>query len=191
MRRLILASASPRRRQILKDFGVKYRVARHAVDEDRLERKLGKKSIYAVACGLALAKAESAAAKLKKGIVLGADTIVVLKGRLKGKPSSKAGAVKMLSQLSSHTHRVITGFALIDAATGRVIVDYEETKVTFKKIGTAWIKEYVKKNNVMDKAGAYAVQENSDPFIKSIKGSYYNVVGLPVEKVLEHLKKYF
>jgi septum formation protein len=128
--------------------------------------------------------------RVKKGLILGSDTIVILKGRVIGKPASKKEAYNILRSLSLNRHCVVTAVAFIDAATGKTLVTYDESFVTFKKIGEEWIRDYVENYNVMDKAGAYAVQENSDPFIKKIEGSYYNVVGLPIEKVKRIIKNW-
>jgi septum formation protein len=182
-KKLILASTSPRRHQILKQFGIKYDYIAPELDEEKAKKELGTNDPLKIACGLALAKAASAVHRVKIGIILGSDTIVVLKGKVIGKPSSKKDAFRILRSLSLSRHCVVTAVAFIDAQTGKTLVTYDESFVTFKKLDPEWIKNYVEKGNVMDKAGAYAAQENSDPFIKKIEGSYYNVVGLPVEKV--------
>lgn len=182
-KKLVLASTSPRRHQILKQFGLKYDFIKPELDEEKAKKALKTGDPLKVACGLSLAKALSVAHKVKKGIILGSDTIVVLKGKIIGKPSSRKDAFRILRSLSLNRHRVVTAVAFIDAETGKTLVTYDESFVTFRKLTDKWIRNYVESGSVMDKAGAYAVQENSDPFIRKIEGSYYNVVGLPIEKV--------
>lgn len=183
MKKIILASTSPRRHQILKDFGIKFDYVKPRLDEARAAAKLRTLNPLKIACGLAYAKARSVLSKVKSGIILGSDTIVVLRGKIIGKPRSKKHAYEILLALSRSTHCVVTAIAFIEAQTGKTLVTYDESYVTFRKLAPKWIKNYISTNHVMDKAGAYAVQENSDPFIKKIKGSYYNVAGLPIEKV--------
>ena len=183
MVKITLASTSPRRHQILKDFGIKFDYIKPRLDEARAAAKLKTNVPHKVACALAYAKAKSALGRVKKGIILGSDTIVVLKGKIIGKPRSKKHAFEILRDLSRGKHCVVTAIAFIEAQTGKSLVTYDESFVTFRKLDDKWIKNYIETNHVMDKAGAYAVQENSDPFIEKIEGSYYNVVGLPIEKV--------
>jgi septum formation protein len=190
MNKLILASTSPRRHEILKQFGIKYSFIRPTADEEAAKRKLRSKDPYRTACSLAHIKALSVLPAVKSGIILGSDTVVILKGRLIGKPRSKKDAFNILLNLSRNTHSVVTAVAFIDAKTGKTLVTYDESFVTFKKITRTWIRDYIATNNVMDKAGAYAIQGDSDPFIKEIRGSYYNIVGLPIEKVKSILKKW-
>lgn len=192
MKKIILASTSPRRHQILKAFGIKFEYIKPRLHEGRAAAKLGTKDPLKIACGLAYAKAKSVLNKVKDGIIIGSDTIVVLRGKIIGKPRSKKHALEILLALSKSKHCVVTAVAFIDAKTGKTLITYDESFVTFRKLEHKWIKNYIETNHIMDKAGAYAVQENSDPFIKKIEGSYYNVVGLPVEKVkhiLAHWEK--
>ncbi len=190
MKKIILASTSPRRHQILKDFGIKFDFVKPRLDEARAAKQLNTNIPRKIACGLALAKARSVLNKVKTGIILGSDTIVVLRGRIIGKPRSKKHAFETLKALSREKHCVVTAVAFIEAQTGKTLVTYDESFVTFRHLEPEWIKNYIETNHVMDKAGAYAVQENSDPFIKKIEGSYYNVVGLPIEKVKRILKEW-
>jgi septum formation protein len=190
MQKLILASTSPRRHQILKQFRIKYSFVKPTADEEKAKRKMKTSDPYKIACGLAYIKALSVLPRVKNGIILGSDTIVVLNGRTIGKPRSKKEAFRIIRDLSRNTHCVVTAVAFIDAKTGKTLITYDETFVTFKKLSDSWIRDYIRDNHVMDKAGAYAVQENSDPFIKKIKGSYYNVVGLPIEKVKRVIKEW-
>ncbi|HRQ44448.1 MAG TPA: nucleoside triphosphate pyrophosphatase [Candidatus Goldiibacteriota bacterium] len=188
MQSLILASTSPRRKDILKQYGIKFKVIAPEADEEAVKRSLKTDNPYEIANIIAYEKAKSVLPKVKKGIILGSDTIVVLKGEILGKPKDKKDAVRILSKLSSNTHSVITSIALIDSVTGKSIVTYDESRITFKRMSPNAVRKYIEENHVLDKAGAYAIQENSDPFVKKFTGSYHNIVGLPIEKLLEVMK---
>lgn len=185
---IILASTSPRRKLLLKKFNFKFKQIKPAINEKNFLSKLKNKNPYKIACLLAYEKAKSVMDKVKKGIILGADTIVVLKNEIIGKPDSRKHAISILKKLSNSTHKVITAVALIDVKTFKTVVFADTSYVSFKRLSLKEIKTYINKNNVLDKAGAYAIQEGADPFIKSIKGSYFNVVGLPVEKLKKIIK---
>lgn len=135
---------------------------------------------------LALAKARAVARSLPQGLVLGADTIVVHKGKILGKPADLAEGFKMLAMLQGTTHKVITAIALVDAATSKGKVAHAVSTVTMRPIPPAEIFRCAQKN--LDKAGCYAAQEKKDPVVKKVVGSYSNVVGLPLELVKELLK---
>jgi len=183
MIQIILASSSPRRRLLLKKLNLKFKIIKPFINEKKILKKINNNNPYTVACLLAFEKALSVAKKIKNRIILGADTIVVLKNEIIGKPENVDDAVKILKKLSGSTHRVITGVALINSETFNFITFSDTSYVSFKKLKIKEILNYIKNNNVMDKAGAYAIQEGADPFIKEIKGSYDNVVGLPTEKL--------
>lgn len=135
---------------------------------------------------LALAKARIVAQQVGEGWVLGADTVVVHKGKILGKPADLAEGFKMLGMLQGTTHKVVTGIALVNAATGKEKVAHAVSTVTMRPISPAEIFRYAKKN--LDKAGCYAAQEKKDPVVKKVVGSYSNVVGLPLELVKKLLK---
>ncbi len=181
---LILASASPRRRKLLREHGIRFRVIPSGIREP----SVGAESPAAFAKKLALAKAVRVACKLPRGIVLGADTIVVLKKKIYGKPSSVRDARRMLEKLQGTTHRVITGVALVDAATGKKRAAHAVSSVTMRPLSAGEIRRYAAKHP--DKAGSYAVQEKNDSVVLKIRGSYSNVVGLPMELVKKLLKKF-
>lgn len=183
MAQIILASSSPRRRELLKKLKLKFKIIKPSIHEKKFLKKIKNNNPYTIACFLAYEKARSVAKKIKSDVILGADTIVVLKNEIIGKPKNIKDAVKILKKLSGTTHRVITGVALINSKTFNSIVFSDTSYVSFKKLRIKDILDYIKNNNVMDKAGAYAIQEGADPFIKKIKGSYDNVVGLPTEKL--------
>ena len=179
---MILASASPRRRQLLKKAKIRFKVMPSRI----FEPPPGKERPVSHAKRLALAKARSVAAKVSCGFILGADTVVVLRGRIYGKPSGPAQARRILKALQGTTHRVVTGVALIDAETGRARVGHSISHVTMRRLNPGEIRQYSLRHP--DKAGAYAVQEKKDPVVVRIRGSYTNVVGLPMELVRKLLK---
>ena len=140
---------------------------------------------------LSLAKATSVAHRVVEGIVIGADTIVVLEGRILGKPLSKTEAVEMLTALSGKTHTVFTGFALVDAATGKSRTEFERTDVTFRRLAASEITEYVESGSPMDKAGAYGIQDDYGAvFVERIQGCFYTVVGFPLAKFYVALREF-
>jgi septum formation protein len=139
---------------------------------------------------LALQKAECVGAKVKEGIIIGADTIVVLDGTLLGKPLDKHDAVRMLQLLSGKTHTVYTGIALVDKPSGKSLSDVEATNVTFRELPPEEIEEYVAGGSPMDKAGAYGIQDDYGAvFVTRIEGCFYNVVGLPLSRLFTRLRQ--
>jgi septum formation protein len=176
---LILASQSPRRRLLLKQIGLRFRVVPSHVPE-RIRRG---ESPRANARRIAIAKAREVASRVNAGIVIGADTIVVLDGHILGKPSSPARARQMLRRLSGRQHIVYTGFALVDAQTGRVRAGVEATRVWFRDLSRREIDSYVRAGSPMDKAGAYGIQDDFGAvFVKRVVGCYYTVVGFPLSR---------
>ncbi len=187
---IILASSSPRRIGLLKKHNIKFKIIRHKINEKKIMKFIKSKDPYRIAQAIAFEKAMSVACRKKSGIVLGADTIVVAGREIIGKPSSANDAIRILKVLSGTTHRVITALVFIDTGDGKTLITHDESFVTFKKLDLKQMKDYIKKNNVLDKAGAYAIQEGADPFINKIRGSYYNIVGLPIEKVKSILRNW-
>jgi len=185
--KLILASASPRRAQILRDAGIRFEIARANVNE---RRRLGESALV-MTRRLAQAKAQIIAKKLGKkpvrAIVIGADTTVEVKGELLGKPQSFAGARKMLRKLAGRTHRVVTSVAAIRLPDHAEVIVTETTRVRFAPLSAEDIAEYVATGEPLDKAGAYAVQGIGGRFIESIDGCYFNVVGLPLARLYRML----
>jgi septum formation protein len=181
--KLILASASPRRAQILRDAGIPFEIARANVSE---RRKRGENAV-AMTRRLAKAKAQIIAKKLGKkplqAIVIGADTTVEVKGELLGKPRSLAEARKMLRKLAGRTHRVVTSVAAIRLPDHAQAIATETTRVRFAPLSADDIAEYVATGEPLDKAGAYAVQGIGGRFIEGIDGCYFNVVGLPLARL--------
>jgi septum formation protein len=182
--KIFLASKSPRRRKLLKQLGINFKSFSIDLKEDIFDGEHPVKTVKR----LALHKSEAAIKKVKKGIVITADTIVVLDNEIIGKPKDKKDAFKILSKLSGRTHIVYTGFVVRNLESGKIIIDFEKTKVTFRKLFPKEIKDYIETGSPMDKAGAYGIQDDFGAvFVKRIDGCYYNVVGLPLAKVYKSL----
>jgi septum formation protein len=183
---IYLASKSPRRKKLLKQMNLNFKVITVDIDESRK----GKEPPLRMVKRLAEEKLESAKKIINEGIIITADTTVVLSGEILAKPENEDDAKRMLGRLSGKTHTVYTGFALYNSRTGRTIIDFEKTLVTFRKITGQEIDDYVKTGSPMDKAGAYGIQDDFGAvFVKKINGDYYNVVGLPVSKLYSNLLK--
>ena len=163
--------------------GLQFSVIPSQVDESTIA--VSSPALYARQ--LAEAKAMDVAQSHPDSWVIGADTIVLIDGLILGKPDSKQHAVEMLNRLSGQTHQVITGFCICSKSSGKHIVDSVETDVTFKNLSAREIEWYTHTSEPFDKAGAYAIQGLGTFLVKSIHGSYSNVVGLPVCEVIEHL----
>ncbi|ADL07504.1 Maf family protein [Thermosediminibacter oceani] len=177
--KLILASASPRRRELLAQLGLDFKVIPSGIDETSLTA--GPPELVAVR--LAEQKAADVAMRAGEGIVIGADTIVVVDDSILGKPKDENDARKMLTRLSGRWHRVYTGIAVIHTASGGKISDYEESRVKFKKLSPREIENYIKTGEPMDKAGGYGIQGKGALLVEKIEGCYYNIVGLPLFKL--------
>ena len=175
---LILASASPRRAELLQAAGIPFDIDAADVDETLLPGE----PPHLYVARLAEAKARAVARRAPDRPVLGADTVVVAGDSVLGKPADPADAVRMLESLSGRTHLVLTGVCVV--ATGRVSVEVALTTVEFRPLDPAEIQWYLASGEPMDKAGAYAIQGLASRFVTRIDGSYSNVVGLPVELVV-------
>src|SRR5690606_29386629 len=137
---------------------------------------------------LSLAKLEKAKDKVRNGIIISADTIVVLGNKVLGKPKNKKDAVRILKMLSGKTHVVYTGYSIYNSAIKKTITDFEKTEVTFRNLTQEEISDYVESGSPLDKAGAYGIQDDFGAvFVKKINGCYYNVVGLPLSKLYSSL----
>ncbi len=184
--RIVLASQSPRRIHLLRQIGWNADVLPCDIPEEFDATKSPGENAGA----LALKKAQCVAKQVKDGIILGADTIVVLDGEMLGKPTDGEDAVRMLARLSGRTHTVYTGIALAEPS-GRNLVEVEATEVTFRKIPEEEIREYVDGGSPLDKAGAYGIQDDYGAvFVTRIEGCYYNVVGLPLARLYEMMKRF-
>lgn len=185
-RKIILASSSPRRKELMKLIGLKFKVDACNHNEDlNLNLKPHK-----LARLLSFEKAKSVAGKYKNALIIAADTFIVFKNKFLGKPHTSEEAKKMLILLNGKKHSVITGFTIIDTMTGKKISRSVETEVFFKKLTDEEIDSYVMSGECLDKAGAYAIQEKGAIIVKSIKGDYYNVIGLPLSTLASELKKF-
>jgi len=183
---IYLASASPRRKKLLKQIGLKFKTFSVNIHENFLDGEHPVKTVKR----LAMEKLTAAQKKVRKGIIITADTIVVLEGKVLGKPKNKKEAETMLATLSGKTHYVYTGFAIFNSQNKKTIAGYRKTAVTFREISKSEIREYVRGGSPMDKAGAYGIQDDYGAvFVKNIKGCYYNVVGLPLSDIFQALKE--
>ncbi len=182
--KLILASGSPRRKELLKEAEYEYEIILANVDEkDKELSHLGAEELVEV---LSKEKAEYVASKHLEDVVLGADTIVELGGEILGKPKDKEDAINMLSKMQGRWHNVYTGVTICNKGQSNTFV--VKSSVKFHPLSVQQIKEYLDKHNVLDKAGAYGIQDGM--VVETYEGSYTNIVGLPMEKVKEELNKY-
>jgi septum formation protein len=187
--KVILASASPRRAEILRSARIAFEALPTDVDESH---RLGE-SVEAMVLRLAEAKARAGAARsntlTEPFIVIGADTVVDLDGEALGKPGSPHVACEMLRKLSGRGHRVLTGLALVRFPEGDVRVELDATEVCFSELSDEEIDRYVATGEPLDKAGAYAIQGVAGRFVERIDGCYFNVVGLPLARLYRMLKR--
>jgi len=183
--KIILASQSPRRAEILRMIGVNFKVDSSNINEE-MNQKIEQNEI---AMNISKAKAEKISQKYPNNIIIGADTIVVHNEKIFGKPKDKNESRKMLKALSGDCHKVITGVTIMNKKLGVLKNFSESTKVFVQTIPTKQIEFYVNNYNTLDKAGSYGIQEWFSVWIKKINGCYYNVMGLPVSKLYKHLTK--
>lgn len=186
IRTIILASASPRRKEILEKTGLKFKVDKSDYKE---KTALGLQS-HKLARFLSREKARHVARRHRNALVIAADTIVVLRGKLFGKPRNEEQAKEMLKALSGKVHSVITGFTIIDTAGKKEISRSIESKVFFKRLSDDEIETYIRSGEPLDKAGAYGVQGLGAVIVKRIEGDFFNVMGLPLNALAESLKKF-
>ena len=186
MKKLVLASESPRRHEILTMVGLSFRIAKSNISE-KFNPRFSPRS---QAEDLSRQKAEAVAVRYRNAVIIGADTIVSLDNELFGKPESSQIAKAMLTKLQGKTHRVITGFTILDTDLRKSVTKSVETKVTMKSMSKKEIEWYILTKEPMDKAGAYAIQGKGSVFIEKIDGDYFNVVGLPIASLLEELNKF-
>ncbi|HEY8891870.1 MAG TPA: Maf-like protein [Clostridium sp.] len=184
---IILASASPRRAELLKKITSNFEIMVSDFEESDI--------LFSGNCGdyvMALAKGKAmdiCSSVNKVAVIIGCDTIVYLKGKVLGKPKNTNEAFQMLSDLSDSTHEVYTGIALINTETQEISTEYVCTQVKFSKISKIEINNYIETGEPIGKAGAYAIQGAASLFVKEIKGCYYSVVGLPVNKLYFMLRE--
>jgi len=183
--KLVLASRSPRRAELLRAVGWQFEISPADIDESVQN---GEDAIAYVR-RLAATKAETVARRMTDGIVLGADTTVVVDGEILGQPIDDGDARRMLNSLQGKWHEVITGVALLGAGNSEATVAHEITRVRFAALSAAEIDKYIATGEARGKAGAYGIQGQAGLFVKEIAGDYFNIVGLPVRLVYELFKK--
>jgi septum formation protein len=185
MKPIVLASSSPRRKELLEKIGLKFTVDPVEVDEERV---LGHDPLR-LAKSISLKKALAASKRHPDALIIAADTFGVIDGKMLGKPAGAEQAASMLAGMSGNCHRVITGFTLIDGVTGRTVSRAVQTMVYFRKLTETEIAEYVNTGEPLDKAGAYAIQGLGALLVDRIDGDYYNVIGLPLATLAVELRK--
>lgn len=186
MRKIILASASPRRKELLKLLELEFDVSPSDIDEDKVKGSTPKETVEK----LSFKKASKVAEKFSDAIIIGADTIVVLEDLILGKPRDERDAEKILNSLSGKKHAVITAFTILDSRTGKKVTRSHMSNVYMRNLGSDEIKEYIASGEPMDKAGAYAIQGRAGLFVERIEGNYHSIVGLPLNLLKEELKQF-
>lgn len=185
--KIILASASERRQELLSRLVENFTVLVSDFNENDVKKT---SNISDYVKEIALGKAIDVMKKVTEpSIIIAADTIVSLGDEILGKPKDESDAYYMLSNLSDNTHKVYTGIVLINTNTGKILKDSVETQVIFSKLTEKQIRNYIESGDPMDKAGAYGIQGKAGVFVKEIRGCYYNVVGLPLNKLNEMIEK--
>lgn len=174
----ILASESPRRKMLLEKLGIPFRVVPSNIHEDYSDNKTPEETVQFIS----YEKAKFVAENYPKNIVIGTDTIVVLRDEILGKPKDSHDAIKMLTKLSGRSHTVYTGVSIVRKDPQAFQKFYEKTEVTFFPLSKDTVEFYVNNHHTLDKAGAYGIQDWSACFVESIQGCYYNVVGFPLAR---------
>lgn len=187
MKNFILATSSPRRKELFEKFDIEYL----AFDSNVVEKLNETDTPLQYTMSVAFSKAYNISRLHSEDIVIGADTIVVYNDEILGKPKDEKDAFRMLSILSGKTHQVITGICIIDLENNKKIIDYDITSVKFRELDSDTICNYIKTKEPLDKAGSYGIQGFGGLLVESITGSYYNVIGLPLVKLDELLKRHF
>ena len=183
---IYLASKSPRRKKLLKQINLNFSCFTVNLNEEIVDGEHPVKTVKR----LARLKMELAQNRINRGIIITADTIVVLDGKILGKPKNKKDAERILMQLSGKTHLVYSGFVVYNKSNGKKVTGYSKTAVSFRNLSSYEIREYIRSGSPMDKAGAYGIQDDFGAvFVEKISGCYYNVVGLPLSKVYKALRE--
>ena len=179
--KVVLASASERRQELLKRIVDKFDIIISDFNEDEVKLK---SDVSDYVKEIALGKANDVANKIKEpSVIIGVDTIVTINNKVLGKPKDKEDAFNMLSELSGKVHKVYSGIAIINTRTNEVLQDSVCTEVVFSTLSNDEIREYIESGEPLDKAGAYGIQGKGGVFVEKINGCYYNVVGLPLNKI--------
>jgi septum formation protein len=180
MKKLILATASPRRIEMLNNMGIKFKAVKSFYNEpERKKEQLPSEYVEANAEG----KVKSVSKKFHKELIVGSDTVVVYKNRVLGKPGNMNEAFEYIYTLNGKTHSVYTGLYIMNCETGKLLSSHEKTLVTFRNLTESEITDYLNMIDPLDKAGAYAIQGEGALVVEKIRGCYYNVVGFPVSKL--------
>lgn len=193
MEKIVLASASPRRRELLEQIGIKFDIVVSNEPEDEIDKNLSPENYTSE---LALMKACNVAKKLtgtkrRNSLIIAADTVVYSDGIILGKPKDKEDAFRILKGLSGKTHEVYTGVCVMRLSDGYAVSESVKTSVVFKDLPDSMIKKYIETGEPMDKAGAYGIQGKGAVLVKEINGDYFNVVGLPVSTLYDMLVSEF
>ncbi len=191
MKKFILASASPRRKEILEAAGLDFDILVSEADEESVPRDIPPKLYVQELALLKAAAAAKTVLKSKQSFIISADTIVTLDGEILGKPYDEDNAKEMLRMLSARTHEVYTGYCVMRIADGKTVCNSVCTQVKFKELTDDTIDAYISTDEPMDKAGAYGIQGRGSVLADSISGDYFNVVGLPVSALSDTLKNEF
>jgi septum formation protein len=186
MKQIILASASPRRKQLLKQLGLEFKVIPSEIEEKLNPRLHPRKQVEV----LSEQKAQHVAGKSKNAIVIGVDTMVSYKNEVIGKPKDEKDAKRILKRLSGKQQSVITAFTIIDTAAKKSVTKSVETKVWFRRIPEQEIRSYIAKEKPYDKAGAYGIQTLGAIFVEKVEGDFLSAVGLPLFTLAKELKKF-
>lgn len=195
-RKIILASASPRRKELLEKIGLAFTTDPGNYPEELPSRIPNNKecskelTVEDLVKSISTGKAMIVGRKYRDALIIAADTIGVLRGKIIGKPKTEEEAKEMLQAMSGKSHRVITGFTILDSANHKMVTHAVETRVYFKKLSRDEIDRYVKTGEPMDKAGAYAIQGLGAVLVEKIVGDYYNVMGLPLSALATSLKEF-
>lgn len=184
--KLVLASTSPRREEILKQLNLKFTIVPSKINEENFNNN----DPIELVENLALEKAKSISELVEDAIIIAADTVVVKDDQILGKPADESEAKDMLRQLRSNQHQVITGVAVLNSQTKKNYVEHNITDVTMTAISEDEINNYVSTGEPLDKAGSYAIQGFGGLFIEEIRGSYYSVMGLPIHQLAKLLNKF-
>ena len=191
-KKIILASKSPRRKELLENLGLEFEIDCPQADEESIDKNIPV-SLYVKE--LAMLKAASAAKRAlserKKAYVIGADTVVYSGGKILGKPSDEKDAFAMLKTLSGTMHEVYSGICVIDTESGNTAAKSVKTEVFFRELTDEQIMRYIDTQEPMDKAGAYGIQGIGSLLVEKINGDYFNVVGLPVSELAQLMEKEF
>jgi septum formation protein len=182
---LVLASASPRRKELLSVLGIPFTVVPSSIEETPAEGEPAETFVVR----MAKEKCMEVASRVSHSVVLSADTVVTIEGEILGKPADEQDAMRMLRKLSGQEHWVYTAICVVNQANGETLEGMDRTRVWFDPIDDATIRDYIRREDVLDKAGAYAIQGYAGVFIPRIEGNYFNVMGLPLPLVRRLLSR--